>query len=232
MEITTNFETLSKEICDIRDEMRMITKRIDAVEQRLSESEGNDRSITHRCEQLESSSRRNNIRIYSVPEKSEGNDMIREKLGLSTDLHIQRAHRAFPAQRLRGLDQRPRSIVVCFQSYVTKQSVLKAAWTKKVIQLEDNRIYFDEDFTPAIYKESGKYKDVHRVLRERKIKHHIVSPARLNIFCEDGKIKIYDNLSAASNGLREFGLEMDPPAEEPVLDSILNASGWQTRSCD
>ncbi|XP_024117801.1 NLR family CARD domain-containing protein 3-like, partial [Oryzias melastigma] len=100
-------------------------------------------------------------------------------------------------------------------SYVTKQSVLKAAWTKKVIQLEDNRIYFDEDFTPAIYKESGKYKDVHRVLRERKIKHHIVSPARLNIFCEDGKIKIYDNLSAASNGLREFGLEMDPPAEEP-----------------
>uniref|UniRef100_A0A3B3CUI0 L1 transposable element RRM domain-containing protein n=1 Tax=Oryzias melastigma TaxID=30732 RepID=A0A3B3CUI0_ORYME len=208
--MTTNFETLSKEIREVRDEMRMITKRIDDVEQRLSEGEDNGRSITHVA--IHMLQKRNNIRIYSVPEKSEGNDMvdfvtklIREKLGLTTDLHIQRAHRAFPAQRLCGHDQRPRSIVVCFQSYVTKQSVLKAAWTKK-------------------------YKDVPRVLRERKIKHHTVFPARLKISCEDGKIKIYDNPSAASKGLHEFRLEMDPPAEEPDLHSILNALGWQTRS--
>ncbi|CAL1604957.1 unnamed protein product [Knipowitschia caucasica] len=152
--------------------------------------------------------------------------LIREKLGVTTELRIERAHRT-PAA-FQGQYPRPRSIVVRFQSYTTKQQVLKAAWTKKIVQMDETRIYFDEDFSPVVFKERGKYRDVRKMLRERNIRHHILFPAKLKIFCENGKAKVFDNPAAAAEGLREYGIEMTLPAEDPDLDSLLRATGWQT----
>lgn len=205
-ETSGNFVALRKEVSDLRKELGDIKKRMDAAEHRLSESEDNERNSTRvmihmlqqqtllkeKCEDLESRSRRNNIRIYSVPEKSEGNNMIdfvsnliREQLGVTVELRIERAH-SISVPKRPGQYERPRSIMVLFQSFATKQNVLKAAWMKKIVQVNGNRIYFDEDFTPAVYKERGKYNGVRKVLRERKIKHRILFPAKLKIFCEDG----------------------------------------------
>lgn len=71
-----------------------------------------------------------------MPENCEGNNMIDfverlicEKLNVNIDLHIERAHRAFGPRTVQN--GRPRSIVVRFQSYSTKQRVLHAAWAKK-----------------------------------------------------------------------------------------------------
>ena len=188
--------------------------------------------LKEKCEDLENRSRRNNIRIYSVPEKTEGNNMIefvsnliKVQLGVSSELHIERAHRALA---LRQQNERPRSIVVQFRSHITKQSVLKAAWMKKIIQVNGNRIYFDEDFTPAVYKERGKYREVRKVLRERMIKHHILFPAKLKIFCEDGKTKVFETPEAAAQGLRDFGITMRLPGGEPDMEVSLRAAGWHT----
>uniref|UniRef100_A0A8C6SYG1 L1 transposable element RRM domain-containing protein n=1 Tax=Neogobius melanostomus TaxID=47308 RepID=A0A8C6SYG1_9GOBI len=236
-ETSGNFEILRKEISDLKTEIADVKERMDIAEQRLSENEDNERNTTRvmihmlqvqnqlkeKCEDLESRSRRNNLRIYSVPEKIEGNNMIKfvtnlfvEQLELDAELQIERAHR------------RPRSIMVQFRSYVTKQTVLKAAWTKRNIQVSGSRIFFDEDFTPAVYKERGKYKEVRKTLRERKIKHHILFPAKLKIFLEDGKVKVFDNPVAAAHGLRDFGIKMKSPAEEPNLETILRAAGWHS----
>uniref|UniRef100_A0A8C6TRP0 L1 transposable element RRM domain-containing protein n=1 Tax=Neogobius melanostomus TaxID=47308 RepID=A0A8C6TRP0_9GOBI len=249
-ETSGNFEILRKEISDLKTEIADVKERMDIAEQRLSENEDNERNTTkvmihmlqvqnqlkEKCEDLESRSRRNNLRIYSVPEKIEGNNMIKfvtnlfvEQLELDAEFQIERAHRA-PASRPLEQSERPRSIVVQFRSYVTKQTVLKAAWTKRNIQVSGSRIFFDEDFTPAVYKERGKYKEVRKILRERKIKHHILFPAKLKIFLEDGKVKVFDNPVAAAHGLRDFGIKMKSPAEEPNLETILRAAGWHTVS--
>lgn len=83
-----------------------------------------------------------------MPEKSEGNNMIdfvsnliREQLGVTAELRIERAHRIF-VPKWPGQQERPRSIVVLFQSYATKQSVLKAAWMKKIVQVNGNTCFY------------------------------------------------------------------------------------------
>lgn len=78
-----------------------------------------------------------------MPENCEGNNMIdfgerliHEKLDVNSDLHMEWAHGAFGPST--GLS------VVRIQSYNTKQRVLQAAEAKKIIWVNDRRIYSDE----------------------------------------------------------------------------------------
>uniref|UniRef100_A0AAV2K134 Uncharacterized protein n=1 Tax=Knipowitschia caucasica TaxID=637954 RepID=A0AAV2K134_KNICA len=172
-ETTENFETAKKDIKGIKEEIGQLNLRVGTAEERIAETESRDIELTkvliqvlrkqklleEKCQDLESRSRRKNLRIYSVPEKSEGNNMVKfiykflnKRLGI-TEVRIERAHRAAPlvtdggADRRPGTPKRPGSIVVRFQSYVEKQRVLQAAWTKKDIRIKDSRIFFDEDFS-------------------------------------------------------------------------------------
>lgn len=52
--------------------------------------------------------------------------------------------------------------------------------------------------------------------------------ARLKIFGEDGKMSVFNDIHAAVDGLRDFGVSMDIPPEEPDLESTLQAVGWQS----
>jgi len=87
-ETSGNFVTLRKEVSDLRNELGDI-KEWTLLSLVLSDSEDNERNIMRvmihmlqqqilhkeKCEDLESCPRRNNIRIYSVPKKSKGNNM-------------------------------------------------------------------------------------------------------------------------------------------------------------
>lgn len=77
------------------------------------------------------------MRIYGVPEGKEGNSvhnfveqLLKSELALTADksLQIQRAHRALA--RKPEQNQPPRSIVVNFLEFNTKEAVLKKAWGK------------------------------------------------------------------------------------------------------
>ena len=138
--------------------------------------------------------------------------LIKEELGVQDEIVIE------PAQRANGWrtedNNPPWSIVVRFQKYNMKQTVLQAARAKKDIQVNNRRIYFDEDFTTEVYKERAKYRNVRKQLQKRKIKSHIIFPAKLKIFESDGQFKVFDNLKAAAEGLREYGINMEIPFEE------------------
>ncbi len=114
------------------------------------------KQLDAKCEEFESRVRRNNLRIYSVPERCEENNVItfvenilREKL----DVKIESAHRVGPYTRH---NECQRSIIVCFQNFNTKHKVLQAAWAKRDIRVNDHRIYFDEDFTAQVFVERAK----------------------------------------------------------------------------
>ncbi|KAJ4947215.1 hypothetical protein JOQ06_009253 [Pogonophryne albipinna] len=177
METAGNFGVLKEEINDLREGFGELKIRADAAELRIAENEDREIGMTkillhslrmqkqleNKCEELEGRERRNNLRIYSVPEKCEGNSMmdfvenlIREKLDVSGEIPIERAHRA--TGHLTGHSDRPRSIIVRFQNYNVRQRVLQAAWAKKDIRVKDCRIFFDEDFTTQVFKERAKYR--------------------------------------------------------------------------
>lgn len=115
METAGNFGALKKEIKELREDIGELKTRMGAAELRIAEIEdleiGMTKVLIHnlrlqkqleaKCKDFEGRARRNNLRIYSVPEKCEGNNMIefvknlvREKLDITGEFHIERAHRA------------------------------------------------------------------------------------------------------------------------------------------
>ena len=99
--------------------------------------------------------RRENIRLYNVPENEMGNWMVsfietplREKLDLpaTTELLIESAHRALAAKP--SATGKPRSIVIKFHRYKTKEEVLRRAWEKKEILLNEQRIFLIKTTLP------------------------------------------------------------------------------------
>ncbi|XP_042288190.1 uncharacterized protein PF11_0207-like [Thunnus maccoyii] len=240
---TDELKNIIRELKEERDKcVSELTKRIDAAESRIAEQEEREIAVTkmlhhtlcqktqleERCENLEKHYRANNLRIHSVPEKCEGNNivgfvetLIRENLDVKGEIHIERAHRV---NRQKKNDIRPRSIMVRFQNYSVTERVLQAAWAKKDIRVNDSRIYFNSDFTTKVFKVHAQYRKVRKQLKDKNIKSRIISRARLRIFEKNGNIKVFDNPQAAAEGLREFGINMEIPAGELDLESQLQAA--------
>lgn len=127
----------------ISSELKEITDRVEATEQRVADVEESQaehvemltytlelqKSIQAQLTDLEARSRRNNIRIHGIPEGAEGDNMKtfleQNELTLTTPLGIQRCHRSFgprPPQ-----DANPRSVLVYFLEYTTKEQALRSA---------------------------------------------------------------------------------------------------------
>ncbi|CAL1581896.1 unnamed protein product [Knipowitschia caucasica] len=247
-ETSKNFSEIKKEIHEIKEDVKELKARVGTAEERIAENQSRNIEMTQvliqvlrkqklleeKCDDIESRSRRKNLRVYSVPEKAEGNSMmdfikklLNEKLGIA-GAHIERAHRAASGKGGHTGSIHPRSILARFQSYEERQRVLQAAWSKKEILLNERRIYFDEDFTAQVNRERAKYRLARKELRERNIKTRILYPAKLKVFAADRKIQVFESPEAAAKGLQEFGIAMECPTKELDLESILQAAGWQS----
>lgn len=161
-ETAENFGVLRKEVSDIKLNFEELKTRVNDAEQRIADNEDRNMDLTkvlfhlmckqkcleEKCEGLEGRSRRNNLRIYSVPEKTEGSNMIefiekliREQLNIREEIYIERAHRAVATGVSTGrAADFTRSIIVYFRSFKEKQRVLYAAWSLKDIRIKDQRI--------------------------------------------------------------------------------------------
>ncbi|CAL9692044.1 unnamed protein product [Knipowitschia caucasica] len=247
-ETSGNFADLKKEVTDLKQNFDHLKIRMDEAEQRIAHSEDKSieltkvlfhmmrkqKQIEEKCEDLESRSRRKNLRIYAVPEKEEGENMvefikklIREQLNIQEEIFIERAHRAAVISS-RCTDY-ARSIIVRFRSYVEKQRVLHAAWGQREVCIKDRRIYFDGDFAAGVFKERALYRSARKQLQERRIKSRILFPAKLKLFLQDGKTKTFESPREAAEGLREFGVTMELPKKELDWEKALCAVGWESQ---
>lgn len=164
--------------------------------------------IEERTEYLENKSRQNNLRIFHIPERSEGKDMIaflkhffQEILHLTEDIDVIRAHRLYKDDNSSG-----RPIIAAFRDFDMKKKVISAAWKQKEIMFKGTRIFFEHDFTPRVYQQRASYRTIRKQLKEKNIKSHILVPAKLKVFYEDGTAQIFDNLQAAIKCLEGRGL--------------------------
>lgn len=235
-----HFEDLRAEIKELRSDLGEVEKRMDQTESRITEMEDKDaqltrviihllqtqREIKKNGEYLESQSCRKNIH------GSEGDDpmklletFIKEKLNIIGDLQIIQAHRSLAPKDKMGLG--PRSFIIRFLNYNTRQRVLMAAWRKE-IYTEGSRIFFDQDYSTAIQKERVKYKPMLKILQEQQLKTHLMYLEKLKVFSQEG-IEVYDNPQTAAKGLQAQGIETIDVSEDLHLDldELLSRGGWK-----
>ncbi|KAK9955961.1 hypothetical protein ABG768_015799, partial [Culter alburnus] len=99
----------------------------------------------------------------------------------------------------------PRSVVVKFLHFQTKQRILHKAWATKDLQFNGSRVALDHDYSNAVQRKRREYKDIKKQLKERKIKFKSPYPAILKVQLEDGEVS-YSSAWEAAEGLQHLGI--------------------------
>lgn len=170
--------------------------------------------LVDKLDNLESRSRRNNLRVYGIQEEAESksdsvaqfmDNWLREEFSINSDLQIQRAHRALAPKPKPG--QPPRSIVINFQQFTVKETILKKAWEKKTITLGADRIYFDHDYSERTLQQRKAYSNIKKILKREGIRFQ--TPLnKMRIHWASG-VKTYGSAAEAANDLRARGHDVD-----------------------
>ncbi|TKS64946.1 LINE-1 type transposase domain-containing protein 1 ES cell-associated protein 11 [Collichthys lucidus] len=198
--------------------------------------------IMDKLDNLESRSRRNNLRVYGIHEEEESkydsvaqfmDKWLREEFSINSDLQIQRAHRALAPKPKTG--QTPRSIIINFQQFKVKEMILKKAWEKKTITFGENRIYFDHDYSERTLQQRKAYSNVKKILKKEGIRFQ--TPLnRMRIHWSSG-VKTYGSADEATRDLRERGYDVENTGTSTGgstivkrLQSAGTATWTQTRS--
>lgn len=236
----------------IKEEIRKANVRINEVEERLEKTEERTQNtedvlaellklhekMEDKLMDLESRSRRENVRIYGVPEGSEKDSesmvefvgtLLKEGLGLEdTEAHLQieRAHRSLGPQPPE--DAPPRSIVVRFLSFKLKEAVLRKAWKSKGFVWCEKQVNLDNDYPPAILRKRREYTEVRRALKENGVPFQTLFPARLRVKHKEGT-KIYDNIEEASEDLAKKGYKVKVIPSPESLKEQLERLTWSRK---
>uniref|UniRef100_A0A672Y8S3 L1 transposable element RRM domain-containing protein n=1 Tax=Sphaeramia orbicularis TaxID=375764 RepID=A0A672Y8S3_9TELE len=224
-ESLTRVETALSEVTErttqLESRLTEYEERLAAAEEKSQRSERalryllyRDASISAKCEDLESRARRNNLRIYGVKEDEENNsnmidfisDLIRTSLTLPGDLNLNivRAHRSL-TMKPKNPESPPRSIIVRFLDYRTKERVIQEAWKHRGgTTYKEQKIFFDQDYTVDTQRKRKQVRDVIKRLKEKNIKAQSPFPAKLKLHLESG-VKTFTSLADAAETLE--GLE-------------------------
>ncbi|KAK7945540.1 hypothetical protein WMY93_001268 [Mugilogobius chulae] len=235
---------------EIKDQIKVTNDNLGLLEERVLDSDERIQAMEDAIGELaklqsklelqiidqEGRSRRNNLRIYGVVEGEEKNAptmtdfverLLKENLPLtsSLDLHIERAHRALAAAPPEGAP--PRSIIVRFLSYKTKDEVLKKAWQSKGFLWKGKQVNVDHDYAPDVLKQRQTYAEAKRVLKQRGIRFQTPFPAKLRVFYPDGT-KLYNTAEDATKEMSEKGLPVSVFTPPENLMSRIKKLTWFT----
>lgn len=212
---------------DINQKIEETTAKIDSTTERLEEAErhvgdieswGTDAKDTivslletqsalqAKVTDLEGHSRRNNIRLYGARETAEGTSMVNfvenlfktqlgEDIGPDLDLGIERAHRALGAQPPENAT--PRSIIIRFLKFTTKEKVLHSAW-KNPITHEGKRLSLDHDYATEVLAKHKEYVPIKKMLKEKGIRFQ-TPLTRMRVFLKDGTVTYHSAEQAAKD---------------------------------
>lgn len=152
-----------------------------------------------KMDELENRSRRKNVRVLGLPERSEGNNPIEFMEGWFRDMFgkdsfssffaIERAHRV--AFRVPSSGGQPRPLIVKFLFFKDKVTILQKAREMKNIQYNGVSISLYPDFSPELQKQRAKFTECKRRLQQSKISYALLYPARLHITAF-GEVKFFN----------------------------------------
>lgn len=171
-----------------------------------------NRDMQDKIDDLESRSRRNNLRIYGIPEDREGKsvmdfvkDLLKSQLDLPAelDLQIQRTHRALGPKPTTNATAR--SIIVNFLQFQIKELVLKKAWQKKV-EIDGKRVYFDNDYTADVVEKRKAYGPLKAALKEKGVRFQ-TPYTKMRIHWDTG-LQTYGSAQEAAQELQRRGFQV------------------------
>ncbi|KAJ1192639.1 hypothetical protein NDU88_001945 [Pleurodeles waltl] len=149
-ELTVASSSILADIAGFRETVHNLDQRLVVVEDHVVVLPGQEaelRSLRAKVIDLKDRSRRDNIRLFGVPEHKEGSDvktflknLLPELTGLeySPPLEFQRAHRIGPLHK--ATSDKPQPIIVCFLRHEQARQTILPAKSQGPYSLEGHEI--------------------------------------------------------------------------------------------
>lgn len=227
--------TITQKMTEAETRIENVEDRVQCVEQVLTKMIKIMSEQENKLLDQESRSRRVNLRLYNVREGAENEmsmadfveKLLRDSLDipLSTSLGIERAHRALGPKPSGKGEEKPRSIIIRFARFITKEDILRKAWAKKTVLWEGRRIYFDQDFPPVILQKRKEYTEAKQVLKRHNIRFQTPFPYKLRVFYEKGT-RLYQSAEEATTDMIARGMPVTKIKTRESLAEQLARTAW------
>ena len=215
--INGRFDKLEQTLQEVQSSQRELLEKVESVEEQMLHHENcmtclektvasikdeND-ALKLKVDDLKGRSRRNNIKIIGIPEQEEGGkptefvEALIPKLfgddGFRSPVVIDRAHRTLRPPPAVGA--KPRAIIARVHFYREKERILRLR-RERQLEYKGNKVLIFPDYTPEVMRQRREYTEVLRMLRELKVEHSLLFPARLRIKHKD-RFKVFSTPSEA-----------------------------------
>lgn len=220
-----------KAINDVKEDIQLHSQRIKETEERISQTEDDVTFLEGKVKKLEKTvetlydkiteqedrSRRSNVRLVGLPEKSEGSDLcgFLEKLlcdtlkeGFSSPPILERAHRIGP---INPKSSAPRVVIMKFLNYRDRETTLRSARMTEV-RYENHRVAFFPDLSAETRKMQKRFDGVKTQLRALNIRYGMLYPAHL-IITHNDKRRIFKSVAEAEEYVQEMGARIGDDSE-------------------
>lgn len=163
------------------------------------------KGLKAKCEDLESRSRRNNIRLVGVPEGAETphprefvSQLLKDILILDEAPLLDRVHRSLREKPKTGAPPRP--LIVRVHYFHVKEQILRRAGDAAPLLFQGKKLSVFPDFAPAVAKKRSQFAGVKRLLHNCPgIKFGLFYPAELRISLPDGAVHKFIDPAVATD---------------------------------
>lgn len=194
----SSIESQGRRIDELDQHMNDYSDRIVALEQTVLKLNSANKVLTEKVEDLESRSRRCNLRVIGLPEGVEGSDPVTFMSHFFQDVLgsemfpapplLDRAHRIGPASLADKENQRARVMIVRFHYFTDKEKVVRRGnWNQLFYQ--SHKIFVFPDYNSSVAKRRAAFSVVRNGLREKNVRFSLRFPARLIISIGDEKFQ-------------------------------------------
>lgn len=200
--IHTTVREHEQRIVSLEDSTESSDQRFRELEVRCAALAERTDKLLAKTSDLESRSRRNNIRIIGLPESIEGPrptvffaELLVELLGsetLQSPPELDRAHRGLTMKPQPG--QRPRPVIARVHRYQVKDLIIREARKRRgKLQYRGTPVQIYEDYAPEVVEERAKYRSVMAELYNLGCRPALLFPARLQVTLADGAKKRFSS---------------------------------------
>ena len=206
---TSTIREMETSLSDHSDRITQLELDVSGLQSDLGSVVKENSELKAKVEDLESRSKRQNVRVLGLPENAEGKDarvfmarLFADLLGdlLSGPPELDRAHRSLqPRPRP---DDPPRPVIVRFHRYMEKEAVLRWAKSHKDSSYNGHRIKIYEDFSAAVARRRAAFNPVKGLLYRRGVKFGVLYPARLRV-THNNREHIFNSPVAAETFYRQ-----------------------------
>lgn len=248
-----SFTRLETSVGGLSAQLTKLEKKVVDAEERISATEETtaahgkaigyllqrEAELLERCEDLQNQARRQNIRLYQVPEGSEGRDMVTFIKKLlpkvltdlpitEDDIRIDWAHRVLMPKPKEN--DPPRSIVIKFADYTVKERILQQAWKQRTVKMDERQIDFDNDYSPELQRKRAQVRYVVKQLKQKNIKAKCVYPARLRMMVGSEE-KTFQTVLDAAPVLKDLNIQVRVDERDKV-ERQLTRHRWERRDAN